>query len=98
MEIISNNQPRPVIDASELTQTEREEFDYLDWSEIEKGNDSATFFRYKGQLYDLGDCGHIGAAFGLQGWHGYYADTAWSGVLVRLTSDCDHVVVGRYYS
>lgn len=98
MKIISNKQLRSVIDACELTQTERDEFDYLDWSAIDAGNDSATFFRYKGQLYDLGDCAHVGAAFGLQGWHGYYADTAWSGVLVRLTSDLDHVIVGRYYS
>lgn len=53
--IRTNNVPRPTIDAYELTDNERKEFDYLKWDKIDAGEDSATFFRFKGQLYDLGN-------------------------------------------
>ena len=46
---------RPIIDAWELTPAERLEFDYLDWPAIERGEDSASFVRYRGDLHDLGD-------------------------------------------
>jgi hypothetical protein len=51
----TNNVPRLLIDAYELSEKERAEFDYLDWQKIDAGEDSATFFRYKGQLFDLGN-------------------------------------------
>ena len=53
--IRTNNVPRFVVDAYELTLAERAEFDYLNWDAIDAGEDSASFFRFKGTTYDLGE-------------------------------------------
>ena len=53
--IITNNVPRDVIDASELTLKEQARFDYLDWPALERGEDSASFIRYRGEIYDLSE-------------------------------------------
>lgn len=102
--IVTNNVPRFTIDAFDLTPKEREEFDYLDWAAIEAGTESATFFRFKGQLYDLGeftaDYG-MGKGTGLpehlSGWDAYASDSFFSATVVRLVGD-ESVVVGRVYS
>jgi hypothetical protein len=86
-----------------LTAKERAEFDYLDWQAIDNGEDSASFFHYKGWLYHLNDAMGINPkelpsdSF-LKDWHGYYGDSYFSGVLVRYTKDMEHVIVGRYCS
>ncbi len=107
MTIRTNNVARPIIDAWELTEKEQAEFDYLDWDAIKEGNDSASFFRYRGQLYDMGqfcrvipqgavshhpcDCQNPDFA----GWHGYMSDSFFSGMLVRYVDD-ESIVVGVY--
>jgi hypothetical protein len=99
--IITNNVPRDVLDGYDLTLGERAEFDYLDWSAIEQGEDSASFFRYKGEVYDLGEFGHT---FGMpefspiRAWDGYISDSFFSGIVVRFCDDFERVVVGRFYS
>jgi hypothetical protein len=40
--VTTNNHHRPVVDAWELTPSERAQFDYLDWAAIEEGSDSAS--------------------------------------------------------
>ena len=101
--IYCNSIPRLIIDAYQLTPKERKEFDYMDWQAIDNGEDSASFFRYKGRLYDLGDAARIwpkerpSDSF-LEGWDGYYGESYFSGVLVRYTKDFDQVIVGRYCS
>lgn len=96
----------PIIDASELSEKEREDFDYLDWPALMAGSDSASFFRYRGELYDLGEFQHITTrdnetlqdAF--KGWDGYKADSFFSGMLVKyvveVTNDYEGVIVGTY--
>ena len=94
--IRTNNVPRPIINAWELTPEERKEFDYLDWEAIEDGRDSASFFRYRGELYDLsefvrivpqgGDGGpfaHYDHTGELSGWDGIRTDSFFSGIVVR---------------
>jgi hypothetical protein len=107
VKVITNNVPRDTIDAWELNADERAHFDYLDWSAIDAGNDSATFFRYKGELYDMSE---FSASWGLthngglphwlNAWDGYMSDSFWSGMVVRYVKDDinDRIVVGRYYS
>lgn len=99
--IKTNNQERLVLDAYELTAEERTEFDYMDWDKLEAGEDSASFVRYRGWIYDLGDFQvESGLLKGRQstfpGWHGFVSHSFFSGVLVRFTDD-DHVVMGRYF-
>lgn len=97
--IITNHVPRDIVDGWELTPQEREEFDYLDWDAIERGEDSASFVRYKGELYDLGDLERPTSDI-FPGWDAYLSDTFFSGVLFRYVEDDGdwRIVMGRYYS
>lgn len=94
MDIVTNNIPRKLIDAYQLSDKEREEFDYLDWEKIDNWEDSATFFRYKGRLYDLGE--FVITPESLKPWDGMAEDSAFSGILIRL--DDGQIIVGQYFS
>ena len=97
--IRTNNVPRDVINAWELTPAERAEFDYLDWAAIDSGSDSREFVRYRGQLYDLSEFSRIippGIARmhpmecdsrSFIGWDGYISDSYFSGLLIRWERD-----------
>lgn len=105
VKVITNNKPRHLIDASELTPEERAEFDYLDWEAIEDGRDSATFFRYRGQLYDLGEFSRdygitkdAGLPEHLSRWDGYLSESFFSALVVRYVEDYEAVVVGLVLS
>ena len=87
MEITTNNVPRNLIYGNELTQHEKEEFDYID--EIEMHN----FVKYKGVIYDIGS---FTRADGIDNWDGVSPETYFSGVLVRLLDDADMVIMGHY--
>jgi hypothetical protein len=97
--VVTNNVPRLIIDAYELTEEERKEFDYLDWEAIESGEANPTFFRYCGTLYDLGEfetTGTVGYPREFRvNWDGIQPDSFFSGILVRFVDD-DHVIIGRY--
>src|SRR4051812_36461323 len=97
MKITTNNVPRDIIDANELTEKEQKEFDYYDWSEFHTVE--ASFVRYKGRVYDLGEFQHTGnIGDALAGWEGYDADTYFSGTVVKYVEDGEQVVMGRYYT
>jgi hypothetical protein len=99
--IITNNVPRWIVEAHELTAAERADFDYLDWEAIERGEDSASFLRYRGEVYDLGEfeCWDNPASPTRHGWDGIRPDSFFSGILVRYADDSfESVIVGRYYS
>lgn len=101
LRIITNNVPRDVVDAYELSEVERKEFDYLKWDAIEAGEDSASFFRYRGQLYDLGEFSttRVLPDFSpLRKWDGYLNDSFFSGLVVRYVEDCERIVVGLFLS
>lgn len=97
--IITNEAPRDIVDAYELSADERAEFDYLDWDAIEAGSDSATFFRYKGTTYDLGEfmsTGGLPEFNPLRKWDGYCSDSFFSGIVVRFSEDMEQVIVGTF--
>lgn len=97
MKITTNNVPRFLIDDHELTPAERERFDYLDWSAIDAGRDSASFVRYKGHLYCLDEFTRLdGGELQRAGWHGASADSFFSGVLIRLCDDGESAVMAWY--
>ena len=99
--IVTNNVPRDVLQAWELTAAERKELDYLDWPAIERGEDSAEFFRYRGQLYPLSDFSRIvpiGSGDSnmfvmrtddpdMLAWDGYASDSFFSGIVIRWARD-----------
>jgi hypothetical protein len=105
MRVITNHVPRDVIDAYELSAAERAEFDYLTWDAIDAGEDSASFFRYRGDLHDLGeftaDTGLLkgsGLPTSLTNWDGYRSDSFYSALVVRYVNDFEQVVVGLVLS
>ena len=90
MKITTNNQPRNLIYGYELTDTEKEDFDYLD------DIDSHDFFRFKGNLYDPSE---FMCSPSLEPtWMGVQPDSFFSGVVIRYTDDFEQVVCGTYYS
>jgi hypothetical protein len=103
--IRTNNVPRDIIDAWELSADERAEFDYIDWPAVDDGRESASFFRYRGELYDLGE---FSADYGitrgaglpahLSRWDAYQSDTFFSATVIRYCDDFERVVVGRVFS
>jgi hypothetical protein len=103
--IRTNNVPRDIIEGSELSQAERAEFDYIDWSAVDHGEVSPQFFRYRGELYDIGE---FSADYGitkgaglpehLAAWDGYQSDTFFSATVIRFVENFERVVVGRVYS
>lgn len=99
----TNNIPRDVINAWELTPDERAEFDYLNWNAIDDGTDSASFVRYRGELYYLGDfvriiprsgqlgpigwCHPVEDDSPLAAWDGIRTDSYFSGIVIRWYRD-----------
>ena len=98
--IKTNNHTRPLMhlgDFSDSIQSEiRKEYDWMDPQDIEC---NFGFFAYRGQVYHLQDFMRVTDVSDpdLNGWDGYASDTVWSGTLVKLTEDCESVIVGRYF-
>lgn len=93
--IISNRQSRAVIYWHDLTASERADFDYIDTAERQE---SATFARYRGAAYDLGEFMRCDGNSDFAAWDGYAGDSYFSGVLIKLDRDGDGVTFGRYVS
>jgi len=92
MQIITNNVPRDIISGWDLTPQEREEFDHYTTEEL----DCASFFRYKGEVYDLGEFmrwDNVDSPT-RQNWDGCHSDSFFSAIVVRLCNDNEQVVVG----
>lgn len=90
MKIKTNNQPRDILSWYDLTPAEQKEFDYLEEGE-------GSFFRYKGWVYDLGEAMRVDHSSIPDKWQGYYSGTAFSGVLIRYTSDYNQIIAGMYF-
>lgn len=88
MEIITNHQYRDILNYFDLTEKELKEFDYLDLD-----NGEGSFFRYRGQVYDLGEFQPAGQGE-LRDWSGFCSDSFFSGVAIKFNDDCDQVKVG----
>lgn len=103
MNIITNNQRRPLRSLDELTTKEREEFDYIDQTD-DRIEWEPRFFRYKGNVYDTQDCERVPITLPKMQelWDGIYTETFFSGVLFRYDRETmqeyDFVIVGRYYA
>lgn len=85
-----------LIDASALTPGEREQFDYLDWTAIDEGRDSATFFRRErdGNTYCLDQFVRTDprGALARLGYHASMADSAFSGIAIHPDPEGDYVI------
>jgi hypothetical protein len=95
IKIITNHHVREVLHDWNLTKDQRAEFDYIDWDACERGEDSASFVMYKGNLYDLGDTEGIPTG-DLAGWDSYITDSFFSGTLFRYFREDDGEIDGDY--
>jgi hypothetical protein len=94
--ILTNHRHRDVLLWHELTDDERAEFDhYLDTDDKQA---DASFFRYRGNVYDLGEMQRVPPHSGLDGWDGYENDSFFSGTVVRYVDDNERVIAGRFFS
>lgn len=98
MKIACNNKPRQFIYGYELSDKEREKFDYLNPEEL----DTHYFVRYKNHVYDTSEFMRIDAVIvncqreGWQKFNGYYSDSFFSGVLIKYI-DSDNCLMATYY-
>lgn len=90
MKVITNSRPRPIIYWWGLTDKEKKEFDYL---KDDDARDSASFFRYKGGVYDTNE--FMVCPRELKPWDGYRGDSFFSGIVIRFIDD-ESVIVGLY--
>ena len=91
MHIISNNQWRFTVDWWDLTEKEQKDFDW-------EGAEEDTYFRYRGQVYNLSNFMRIEENHPLHclNWHGYSGESYFSGKIIKLSDDGEAVIVGRY--
>ena len=94
--IRTNNIPRNVICGFDLTEAEQKEFDWIDFTQDDGA--SHSFFRYKRQVYSLGEFMRCRTACGFNEWDGYHGNSAFSGTLVRYVDHGERVIVGQYFS
>lgn len=98
MKIITDSKPRYLLELHELTDKEREDFQYV--NEDDPGG--YRFFRYRGKVYDTNEFMRIPyyceADHPLRKWQGYHAEGFYAGVVLRYADHGDQVVVGRYVS
>lgn len=98
LKIRTDNKYRPILDWSQLTEKEQEEYAYLEESGY------CGFFRYKKWCYFLGDFMRVdyNTPFKentpFKGWDGYHNDSFFSGVLVKYSECGDAVKVATYIS
>lgn len=93
MKVTTNHVPRDFIDAYKLTNKERLEFDYLNWEAIDDSTDSATFIRYKKELYDLSTFERLPTE---DEWDGILRFSWSCGLVIRLSNDGETAVIGFY--
>lgn len=93
MKVVTNRVPRELIYGYELNDREKAEFDFLTSEEI----DCDLFFRYRGDVYYLGNFMRSEMTIDGITWHGSQGDNYFSGTLVHICDDHEHVIVGRYY-
>jgi len=95
MKIKTNNTPRLLLSGYELTDREREEFDYMSGEDIAL----AIFVRYKGHIWNIGEFLRVtpDSELGQKGFDGYETTSAFTATVIRITEDSDRVIMGSVY-
>ncbi len=98
--IRTNHHWRNFLYGYELTDKEREELDFLDWSD---DGDAQTqeFIRYRGNIiYPEFERIPVftGERMFPEPWQGYMSDSYFSGLLIRYSEDCEQYQIATYIS
>jgi hypothetical protein len=91
MSIKTNNHPRELLYLSDFNDKDQAKIrrDY-DWMEIDDLEFPYGFFKYRGMTFHLQDFSRYNGDF----WDGYHGLNYFAAVLIKLTDDCDHIVLG----
>lgn len=101
LKITTTNAPRELLTFTEahgFKDFDPSDFDYMDRFD----HQVPRLFRYKKQWYDIGEFVKTDKDGPLKEWHGVYADTFFSGVVVRIPRlggglDLERVVAGTFF-
>lgn len=101
MPVETTGEPVTLLEASEIEEEDRDDFAYMDWDALDAGRDSATFFQYKGRMYDYATLEDNDAQSGITGggyiWDKFMPDSYYSGIVVHETPIDGEIIVGSYY-
>ena len=96
LQIITNHHERPFIYGYEVPESIMN--DQFDWMDEEDTGDG--FIHYRGYWYHTSDFmridHHPDSEF--SSWHGYHSDSFFSGVLIKLSDDCETYQIATYIS
>ena len=88
---ITNIETVPVIDATDLSDEERKDFNWIDSSDTLTW-DEADFFRYRDSVYCLSDF----ESTSVPDYDGQHTDSFFSAILVKYVNDFEDVKVALY--
>jgi len=78
----------------ELSDKEKEQFDYID------SEDTRYFIRYRDMVYDLNEFSPIanypGTPKQFDGWNNYLPDSFFSGILIKFSEDYEQYRIATY--
>ena len=100
--IITNHHWRPLLSWFELSEKQRawvkREHDWLEDCELSSFEDE-TYLPYRDWIYCLSDFERPGnnPPTWLD-WDGYLSDSFFSGIMIRLSEDCDAYQIATFYS
>lgn len=91
MSIKTNNQPRQLLYLSDFSERDqakiRQDYDWMDKDDIEF---NYGFFKYRGTIFHLQDF----QRYSDNSWDGCYGLNYFASILIKLTDDYDHIIVG----
>ena len=92
IKIMTNNKPRQTICGYQLTDKQKQDFDYIE------DIDNHDFVIYKNNVIDINEFMRIDEdSKHFRGWHGYSSDSYFSGTLIKYCEDTDYIIMGWYY-
>lgn len=93
MKVITDNKWKHFKYGYEMPKSVLKDYDYLDESESYD-----HFFRYRGVWYHLSDFIRIDGneSDSLKDWHGSYMSSAFSSVIIKISSDSESYCIGRF--
>ena len=96
MQILTNNHERQFLYGYEVPQSVIDDYDHLVDGENQDG-----WIRYRNTWYHLSDFmvlsnSGFGVVSEFDNWSGYTSDSAFSGVVIRISDDCETYQIATY--
>jgi hypothetical protein len=93
MEVLTNNHERQFKYGYEVPGSVLADFDHLNEDEQADG-----WIHYRNTWYHISDFMRCPNSLNMREWHGYSSDSFFSGVVIKLSDDCETYRIGTYLS